>query len=220
MTLAALAVPLGCASTPGRGASPPPPAQAVAGEHAFPDGPGRRLRSRALEFPIELSLPSKDTWHVSDGPTWLVAAHPASSSILAVRTWRADRLVRREECEAQARLARPSLPVVRDEAVLERRALRAPSGFDTELVVGVESTSAGLSGYALIIGASVGRCYAAVFTTAVSGPRAEEEVATRLGLAVDRILSSVRLRSVDERAVRHRLVYSPRATPAATPPQQ
>jgi hypothetical protein len=161
---------------------------------------------------------------VSDGPTWLVAAHPASTSLLAVRTWRADRLVRRAECESQARLARPSLPIVRDDAVLERRALSAPAGFDTELVVGVEPIAGGISGYALAIGASVGSCYVAVFTTAVNGTFAEQEVATRLGLAVDRILSGVRLRSVDERAVRHRLIYSPRATPAPapapTPPQQ
>jgi hypothetical protein len=188
------------------------PVASAAGQHDFPDGPSRRVRSRSLEFPIELSLPSKDTWQVSDGPTWLVAAHPASSSLLALRTWRADRLVRRSECEAQARLVRPSLPIVRDEAVLERRALRAPGDFDTELVVGVEPTAQGLSGYALVFGAGVGSCYAAVFTTAVSGSLAEQEVATRLGLAVDRILSGVRLRSVDERAVRHRLIYSPRAT--------
>jgi len=196
----------------------------VAGAHDFLDGPARRVRSRALEFPIELSLPSKESWQVSDGPTWLVAAHPASASLLAVRTWRADRLVRRSECEAQARLARPSLPIVRDDAVLERRTLSAPLGLDTELVVGVEPTASGLSGYALAIGASVGRCYVAVFTTAVSGAFAEQEVAKRLGLVVDRILSGVRLRSVDERAVRHRLVYTPRATPAPavppTPPKQ
>jgi hypothetical protein len=131
-------------------------------------------------------------------------------------------LVRRSECEAQARLARPSLPIVRDDAVLERRALSAPAGFDTQLVVGVEPTPQGLSGYALAIGAGVGRCYAAVFTTSANGTLAEQELATRLGLAVDRILSRVRERSVDERAVRHRLIYSPRATPAdqTSPPQR
>jgi hypothetical protein len=210
LAFAALAALPGCAAAPARTAEPAKPLARAAGEHDFPDGPARRLRSRALEFPLELNLPSKDTWQVSDGPIWLVAAHPASSSLLAVRTWRADRLVRRSECEAQARLARPSLPIVRDDAVLERRALLAPAGFDTELVVGVEPSADGLTGYALAFGASVGSCYAVVFTTAVSGSLAEQEVATRLGLAVDRILSGVRLRSVDERAVRHRLIYSPR----------
>jgi hypothetical protein len=109
------------------------------------------------------------------------------------------------------------LPVVHDDSLLERRSLGAPSGFDTELVVGVEPTAQGLFGYALAIGASVGHCYTAVFTTAVAGSVAEREVATRLGLAVDRILSGVRVRSVDERAVRHRLVYGTRATSAPAP---
>jgi hypothetical protein len=185
------------------------------------------VRSRALEFPIELSLPSKDSWQISDGPTWLVAAQATSASLLALRTWRADRLVRRAECEAQARLTRPSIPIVQQEALLDRRAFTAPAGFDTELVVGVEPSAPGITGYAIAIGASVGRCYAAVFTTRTNGANAEREVASRLGVAVDRILSGVRVRSVDERAVRHRLVSTPRSVApqpvpgaAPTPPEQ
>lgn len=212
----------GCGSTKPRVAAPPAATLPASREHDFLEGPVRRLRSRTLEFPIELGLPSKDSWRVSDGPTWLVATHSASASLLAVRTWRADRLVRRDACGAQARLARPSLPIIRDDAVLERRALAAPSGFDTELVVGVEPTAQGIAGYALAVGASVGRCYVASFTTQVSGKNAEQEVATRLGLAVDRVLSGVRLRSVDERAPRHRLIYSPTgaSSPAVRPTPQ
>jgi len=41
-------------------------------------------------------------------------------------------------------------------------------------------------------------------------------VAHRLGIAVDRVLSGVRTRSVDERAVRRRLVVTPKGTPSAT----
>ncbi len=158
-------------------------------------------------------LPARDSWQITDGPSWLSASHSPSASLLALRTWRADRLVRRADCEAQARLGRPSIPTVHDEAVLERRALTTPSGFDSELTVGVEPSAAGISGYAIAIGSSVGRCYAAVFTTVVAGNGAEREVAARLGVVVDRILSSVRVRSVDERAeaVRRRLVSSPRA---------
>lgn len=221
--LASAALPgAGCGAAPVRAPAPPTAAHATDGAHGFLDGPTRRVRSRTLEFPIELNLPNKDAWQVSDGPSWLVVAHAASQSLLALRTWRADRLVRRTDCEAQARLARPSLPVVRDDAVLERRALRAPADFDTELVVGVEPSAPGISGYALVFGASPGRCFAAVFSTAVSGAHAEEEVAARLGLAVDRILSGVRLRSVDERGVRHRLIYTPRAsrTPEKADPQE
>lgn len=179
----------------------------------FPDGAAQRVRSRELDFPIELAVPSKPSWLIADGPTWLVLCHTQTSTELAVRTWRAERLVRRSDCEAQARLARVSIPIERDESLIDRRPFAAPSDFDTELAVGVEPTAQGIFGYAIAIGASVGRCYAAIFTTRVSGEGAEQEVAARLGIAVDRILSSVRLRSVDERAVRHRVLATP-ATPA------
>jgi hypothetical protein len=167
------------------------------------------VRSHALDFPIELSVPNKSSWQIADGPTWLVLRHAPTSSELALRTWRADRLVRRNDCETQARLARPAIPVVHDESVVDRRPFAKPADFDIELVVGVEPSAQGISGYAIAFGASVGRCYAAVFTTQVSGSGAEQEVATRLGVAVDRILSGVRVRSVDERAPRRHLLATP-----------
>ena len=173
-----------------------------------------------MDFPIELRLPSKDVWQITDGPTWLVARHLGTSSELALRTWRAERLVRRTDCVAQARLARTSIPEVHDEAVVDRRVFGTPADFDTELVVGVEPTAQGLSGYAIAIGASVGRCYAAVFTTRVNGKGAEQEVAARLGVAVDRIFGSVRLRSVDDRAVRHRILVTPAGAAPAAPANQ
>jgi hypothetical protein len=157
-------------------------------------------------------LPDKARWSVSDGPTWLEAEHRASQSKFAFRTWRADRLVRRSECESQARLVRPSIPTTREESTIDERAFAAPAGFDATLLVGVEPSAQGVAGYAIVFGASVGYCYAAVFTTFVEGAGADREIATRLGVAVDRVLSSVRPRSVDDRAVRHRLVATPGAS--------
>jgi hypothetical protein len=179
----------------------------------FLDGKAGRVRSHTLDFPVELTLPDKARWQIAEGPTWLVADHGPSSSQLALRTWRADRVVRRAECEAQARLGRPTIPIVHDDAVVDRHALSAPADFDSELVVGVEPSALGIAGYALVIGASVGRCYAALFTTKVSGNDAELEVAARLGLAVDRILNQVRVLRVDERAPRRHLVVTPKAAP-------
>lgn len=179
----------------------------------FLAGTAGRVRSHLLDFPIELPLPDKQSWQISEGPSWLVAEQRSSSSLLALRTWRADRLVRRAECEAQARLGRPTIPIVRSDAVVERRALSEPTDFDSELIVGVEPSALGIAGYALVFGASVGRCYAAVFTTSVSGKDAEVEVADRLGLVADRILSHVRVRNVDERAPRRHLVVTPKAAP-------
>jgi hypothetical protein len=193
---------------------PAPPGQATPLlPSGFLDGKASRVRSHVLDFPIELALPDKASWQIAEGPTWLVADHRASSSRLALRTWRADRLVRRAECEAQARLVRPTIPIVHEEAVVDRYQLSAPADFDSQLVLGVEPSALGISGYALVIGAGVGRCYAAVFTTSVSGKDAELEVATRLGLVADRVLSHVRVLRVDERAPRRHLVVTPKAAP-------
>jgi len=195
--------------------APKPPTRAApstsTSPSGFPDGAGGRVRSHVLDFPVEFTLPNKASWRLTEGPSWLVAEHRSSSSQLALRTWRADRVLRRADCEAQARLGRSSIPIVHDEAVVERYALLAPADFDSELVVGVEPSALGLEGYALVIGASVGRCYAAVFTTRVSGQGAEREVAARLGLVVDRVLSHVRVLRVEERAPRRHLVVSPKA---------
>ena len=187
--------------------------QSSASTPGFLDGKAGRVRSRELDFPIEFVLPDKPGWRIVEGPSWLLAEHGSTSSELALRTWRADRLVRRGECEAQARLGRATIPIVHDEAVVDRRAFAVPADFDNELVVGVEPSARGLSGYALVIGASVGRCYAAVFTTSVSGKQAEPDLAARLGLVVDRILSHVRVLRVDERAPRRHLVVSPKPGP-------
>ncbi len=190
-----------------------PKAQAQASlPSAFLQGATARVRSHPLDFPPKLQLPDKQGWQISEGPSWLLAAHVSSSSQLALRTWRADRLVRRAECEAQARLERPAIPIVHDEAIVDRHLLSPPADFDNELVVGVERSKLGIAGYALGFGASVGRCYAAVFTTHVCGKDAELEVAARLGLVADRILSHVRVRSVDERAPRRHLIVTPKGS--------
>ena len=192
-----------------------PSARAVASPVASIDpwaqGQTRRVRSTTLDFAIELKLPDKEHWTIKDGPGWLILEHAQSASRVALRTWRAERLVRRAECEAEARLKRPEIPLVREDTVIERRLFAAPADFESELSVGVEATPFGLSGFAIVFGSSVGRCYAAVFTTTQAGGSAEQQIATRLGLAVDQILSRVRVRSVDERAPRRRLISTPRA---------
>ena len=205
----ALSALVACAPTAPPRAAPGAPATASSST-GFLEGNVGRVRSHALDFPIEFSLPDKANWHIAEGPSWLVAEQQSSSSQLALRTWRAERLVRRDECEAQARLVRSSIPIVHEDAIVERRALPAPADFDNELLVGVEPNALGITGYALVFGASVGRCYAAIFTTSVIGKDAEVAVAARLGLVVDRILSQVRLRNVDERAPRRHLVVTPK----------
>jgi hypothetical protein len=204
-----LVVATACSAAPAKAPTRLSSSVPAASGSRFPDTKFERIRSRSLDVSIELMLPSKGSWRITDGPTWLEAEHRETSSKFAWRTWRAERLVRRSDCEAQARLARPTLPIVREESVVDERPFEAPAGFDSHLVVGVEPSAEGVTGYALVFGASVGCCYTAVFTTMASGSGAEQEVAARLGIAVDRILSGVRTRSVDERAVRRRLVVTP-----------
>jgi hypothetical protein len=210
-----LALLTACSTAPARGPSRATNGAAIRSLPHFPEASSQRLRSRTLDFPIELMLPEKANWRITDGPIWLEAEHAESSSKFAWRTWRAERLVRRADCASQARLARATIPIARDETVIEERPFTAPPGFDSELVVGVEPSVHGVAGYAIVFGASVGYCYAAVFTTTASGAGAEQEVAARLGIAVDRVLSGVRTRSVDERAVRRRLVVTPKSPPSA-----
>ncbi|HEX3773739.1 MAG TPA: hypothetical protein VHV51_04695 [Polyangiaceae bacterium] len=173
------------------------------------------MRSRTLDLAIEFLLPEKSTWQITHGQTWLEARQSSSASSYAFRTWRAARLVRQSECEEQARLVRPAIPIAEPESIVEQRPFAAPAGFDSKLVVGVEPTMRGVEGYALVFGSSVGFCYAAVFTTVASGGDAEQTVATRLGVAVDRVFASVKARNVDDRVPRRHLVSGPKSAPAA-----
>jgi hypothetical protein len=204
---------IGCTGATAKGPSLVNGRPAASQPH-FPDARSVRVRSRTLDLPIEVMLPERASWRVTDGPTWLEAEQRESSSTLALRTWRAERLVRRSDCAAQARLARPTIPIASEESIVDQRSFAAPAGFDSELVVGVEPSGGGVMGYAIVFGASVGYCYAALFTTTASGSGADQEVAARLGVAVDGILSGVRARSIDERAVRRRLVVTPAAPPS------
>jgi hypothetical protein len=87
---------------------------------------------------------------------------------------------------------------------VERRPLSAPEGYHGELIAGVKlgearPNEARLGGYVLAWGATVGRCYAAVFTTQASGTDAELRIGRTLAVAAG-VLDRVRAASVDDRA--------------------
>jgi hypothetical protein len=200
-----------CASAPPIARSPvvapPPTQQSLEGFGAAPAG---RVRTHALEFQLEFPLPDRPAWSTTDGPIWFVAEHPGTSSELAIRGWRATRLVRRADCDQQARLSRSEIPKLSDDSIVEQRVVSLPSGFDSELIVGVVPDRGVVRGTAYLVGATVGRCFAAVFTTQVHGAAPEEEVARRLRVAVSEIFEQVRVRQIEDRGVRHRLVATPR----------
>ena len=182
-----------------------PTARSAAAEHArveqlaFSDSEWGAIESR--RFSVALSLPERSRWNVDDRTErWLVAVHPSTQSKLRVRTWLAPRLVRPAECAAEARLWSGDIPDLAENAV-ERRELGAPPGFRTELTVGVRPARAGqLEGYAVAFGATVGRCYGAIFSTMAGGEAKADVIGRRLAVVVDGVLARVESIAIDQRA--------------------
>jgi hypothetical protein len=165
-------------------------------EEAFDRTWGKRELSR---LPAVVTLPDASAWHASTSGSFTVLEHRATHSRLALRVTLASRLVRPEQCEADARLARPSLPGADASGVVERRRLPAPSGFDVRLQVGVEPKRDGVYGYALAVGAATSRCYVAAYETESHGEHAAESVADRLAVVVSGVLETMRLSNAEER---------------------
>jgi hypothetical protein len=149
-------------------------------------------------------LPERSSWSIDDKRAqWFTARHDASRSELTVRTWRASRLGKRDECMLQLRLWRPTLPDAEKnpESVMESRTLGAPSDYDTLLTLGVlkQGSEGELEGYAIAVGHDVGSCFAAVYLTQARGPGAEEAIAARLALIGDGVMTRVRRIGVEDR---------------------
>jgi hypothetical protein len=169
-------------------AQPPSDAQARYGAVALASPPGT------------IVLYDPEHWRARRAGSFTVLEHPSSRSTLAIRLWRAARLVRPAECEAEARLARPELPRRDPDALIDERPLSAPREFSGSLVVGVEPDADGATrGFALAVGAAIGRCFVLAYDTRATGAGAASVVAERLRAAADAVVPSVELREVDER---------------------
>lgn len=189
-----------------------PPASAVAAQAAAPEPagfePGFELLSSAAQG-VSFPLPAAAHWTLRDGGSGgLIATHAATSSRLAIRAFRDASPYHGASCEAQARAADGTTPVLGAERVEQRR---LPLARDYELVLDVavapELAALGqpvLQGYALAFGGDGRRCLAVVFSTRASGARADAIMAERLGLIVEYTFARMRLRSIDER------VHTPR----------
>jgi len=151
-------------------------------------------------FALGVPLPERARWSVDDARApWLVAVHPESRSELRLRTWKAARRVLPSECEAQVRLWRPTLPpIIEETSILEQR-IDAPPGYVTELHVGVRNAAGGVEGFAMAFGATVGRCFCALFTTRASGSEAEQVLGARLSLLADGTFPRIVERTIDDR---------------------
>lgn len=150
--------------------------------------------------PARVELPDARSWHAHASGSFTVLDHASTRSTLVLRVSRAARLVRPEQCEAEARLLRPSLPASDAASIVERRPLEAPPGFDTRLVVGVEPRAGGsVYGFALAVGAATGRCYVASFETESAGAGAPDAVADRLAVVVSGVLGTLHVSTAEER---------------------
>ncbi len=189
------------------GQSPAPevartPAQGSASAAAAPAGSldhgwGERVLA---SVPVHVKLRDARAWRARASGSFTLLEHPPTRSMLVLRIVSAPRLVRPEQCEADARLAWPSLPLADPSSVVERRALTSPLGFDTRVVVGVEPRAlAHVHGFALAVGAATGSCYVASYETESDGPGAVEEVADRLALVVAGVMDTLRVPSAEER---------------------
>ncbi|EYF08864.1 Hypothetical protein CAP_2725 [Chondromyces apiculatus DSM 436] len=175
-------------SSASRPSPPPPPTElnGPLGEH------------HSARFDLVLPLPDGAGWRVDDATTlWLVATHAASATTLLLRTWRPDDRGTRPACEAQARLWR-DLPGGDGRGIIDQHRVDVPTGFDTEVAIGVTSTPehpALVEGFAVAFGGWSRRCFAYIATTRAQGDTGPALVATRLAAMVELSLAGIRLES-------------------------
>ena len=186
----------GCGATAPNSPPAPPAAASATIEGTFAPDFGERELERV---PAIVTLPDPRAWHASTSGTFTLLEHRGTHSRLALRVTLAPRLVRPEQCEAEARLARPTLPGGDANGVVEQRKLAAPAGFDVRLLVGVEPKGTGVGGYALAVGAATSRCYVAAYETESAGTRAAETVAERLAVVVSSVFETVRVPNAERR---------------------
>ncbi|HEY3493526.1 MAG TPA: hypothetical protein VGK73_02525 [Polyangiaceae bacterium] len=195
----ALSTLLGCGPPP---PPEPPPAVAAAAELPPPqEFAGAAWTSLLIaSVPARITLPDAGAWHASRAGSFVLFEHRPSASTIALRVWRAARLVRPSECEAEARFLRPGLPAVAPASRIDERRLTAPADFDVRLVVGAEpGPGTSVRGSVLAVGAGIGRCYLASYETHADGAHAAERVADRLDALVRGFFETVELESADRR---------------------
>ncbi len=153
---------------------------------------------------LKIPLPEPKTWlngESADG--WFGGKHPITSSEVRAKTWNhrgpADRRGCEEDIPGVVGYARAKLNEI------DRLSVKAPKGFDTEVVVGtkvpveppkapsppVPTSERVVIGVVLAVGVRGRRCFAYYYETRASGLGAEKNVGQRLALMVERSLQRV-----------------------------
>jgi len=161
-----------------------------------------QARGQSLAFP----LPDAGGWRRDRAETrsW-VASHPATASRLVVRAWQHDAIARVEDCERQARLWRPELPVLGPDDLVEVKQATLAGSYTSQVSVGIVAEDPAapdtLQGHALAFGSDARSCLMLAFSTGAAGPGALRVVAERLGVISQGVFGGVRRLQIDERVV-------------------
>jgi hypothetical protein len=154
----------------------------------------------SARFFVAVPLPDLASWRVDDtSGRWLVATHLPSKSMLLVRAWRAGSVVGHGACEEEARHWRPDLFGKDADALVDRRPVTAPPGFDVEVGFAVHRAKDALGGVAIAVGANVRQCLVLAYVTRAEGADAPEVLAGRLAFVTERVFGHVETRSVEDR---------------------
>lgn len=158
-------------------------------------------RGQRLAFP----LPDAGGWRRERGEkqSW-VAAHPATASRLVVRAWQHDAIARIEDCERQARLWRPELPLLGPEERVETKHVTLAGTYASQVSVGILAEPAEaetLRGHALAFGSDARSCLMLAYSTVASGPGALRVIAERLGAVSEAVFAGVRRLQIEERVI-------------------
>jgi hypothetical protein len=152
---------------------------------------------------LVLRLPDAAAWRHDprQRATW-VATHAATGSSLLARTWRADTIVRADDCERQMRLWRPDLPALSDEERIESRKLSLAGGYAARIISGARAArapGAAVLGHALLFGSDGRSCVCLAFSTSAEGVGAARAVGERLGLMSRLVFERARRVGLDAR---------------------
>ncbi len=179
----------GCASTQTQPRSSAPATSSdPSSEPALADARWAGFTSR--RFGMRLAFPQGPSWRIDDhSHPWLVARHPASSSVFHARVWHEPSAVNWQRCEDRAKLWLTDLPGVEELSIVDDRMLDGSPGpgFQTHLLAGVrpgDSQGRAARGVVMAVGAAMKKCVALVMMTDVSGASAAADVGERLGLGV------------------------------------
>ncbi len=164
------------------------------------EGPTSTVVSRTQR--VEFPLPDADHWGVMQSPSpGLRALHRRTGSSLIVRAWKAAEPSSGRACGRQARRWYPDIGPVEAASVLRRSERVIEPAYRATVIAAVwPAAPAGVvRGQVQAFGADVRNCFAMVFSTAASGPRAVQVVAERLAAMEATTFARVRRSSIESR---------------------